>query len=279
MRMLALLACLATGVLIAPADSRAGPPIWMLARSLRPASFHLAPSAPASALSFAPSSASSPGEQCRAAIAAAEQANGIPPHLLGAIGHVESGRREPSGEVNPWPWSINVEGVDHVYDSEAEAIAGVRGFQAKGARSIDVGCLQVNLMYHPDAFATLEDAFDPVRNAQYAARFLVQLHQQSGSWTTATAWYHSATPELGSDYARKVMAALPQEQAGQLASTGMLPPAAAGSQTQTGGPGPYMLSSTVGAARLIAAGSGTVGRTLAAYRAVPIRIAGHIALP
>ncbi len=181
------------------------PPLWMLARSL-----------PAAAPRFiaAPSpGAGTPGLQCRAAIEAAERQGGIPPHLMAAIGRVESGRRDDAtGRVDPWPWSINAAGLDHVYQTKGEAIAAVRAFQTAGVRSIDVGCMQVSLLFHPDAFASLDDAFDPARNAAYAARFLAELRAQTGSWQTATAWYHSATPELGADYQRRVMAVLPEEE-------------------------------------------------------------------
>jgi len=152
-----------------------------------------------------------PGQQCRAAIRAAERAEKIPDQLMAAIARVESGRREPDGTVDPWPWSINAEGESYIYDSKAEAVAAVRALRNSGMRSIDVGCMQVNLMHHPDAFASLDEAFDPVANANYAARFLRQLHEQTGAWPTATAWYHSATPQLGAEYQRKVMAALPAE--------------------------------------------------------------------
>ena len=72
--------------------------------------------------------------------------------------------------------------------------------QAQGMRSIDVGCMQVNLMHHPNAFASLDAAFDPVANALYAARFLNTLYGISGSWVKATAAYHSQTPAIGADY-------------------------------------------------------------------------------
>jgi hypothetical protein len=152
-----------------------------------------------------------PGLQCRAAIRSAERAAGIPEHLMAAIGRVESGRRGADGVVNPWPWSINAEGQDFVYDTKAQAIAGVQAQQARGVQSIDVGCMQVNLLYHPAAFATLDQAFDPAENARYAARFLVQLKAQTGAWEKATAWYHSANADLGEPYQRKVMAVLPEE--------------------------------------------------------------------
>jgi hypothetical protein len=48
-------------------------------------------------------------------------------------------------------------------------------FEAAGITSLDVGCLQVNLAQHPDAFSTLAAAFDPVANADYGAAFLTSL--------------------------------------------------------------------------------------------------------
>ena len=59
---------------------------------------------------------------------------------------------------------------------------------------------------HPDAFATLADAFDPVRNADYAAGFLRRLQSRTGSWDSAIADYHSDTPDLGLPYERRVLA-------------------------------------------------------------------------
>src|ERR1700722_10873312 len=124
-------------------------------------------------------SASSPGTLCRPAIAAAEQASAIPPQLLAAIGRVESGRRDPaSGVMAPWPWTINAEGQGSFFDTKAQVIAAVQALQARGVQSIDVGCMQVNMMHHPHAFANLDQAFDPTANAAYAARFLNDLHTQ-----------------------------------------------------------------------------------------------------
>ena len=149
-----------------------------------------------------------PSALCRAAILQAERSSRVPERLLDAIAVVESGRRDPiSGAVYPWPWTINVEGAGHYYESKAEAVAAVQAFQARGIRSMDVGCMQVNLMYHPDAFASLDQAFDPVANAAYASRFLQQLYNQTNAWPLAAAAYHSFTPDKGADYARKVLAA------------------------------------------------------------------------
>src|SRR6201986_1933464 len=93
------------------------------------------------------------GLLCRPAIASGDRAGGIPPHLLAAIGRVESGRRDPvTGDWHPWPWTVNAEGEGAFYDTKAQAIAAVQAAQARGVRSIDVGCTQINLLHHPDAF-------------------------------------------------------------------------------------------------------------------------------
>jgi soluble lytic murein transglycosylase-like protein len=144
--------------------------------------------------------------RCQRAIAAAEPGSGIPPGLLGAIALVESGRRNPvTGAPTPWPWSYNVNGEGHAPPSKAAAIAEVAALQAAGTRSIDVGCMQVNLLHHPQAFASLEEAFDPAANLRYAVRFLRELQGRSGGdWGLAIARYHSGEAERGAAYQRRV---------------------------------------------------------------------------
>jgi hypothetical protein len=216
----------------------------------------------------------SPSQLCRQAIARAERAYGIPARFLDAIGKVESGRRDPqTNQIAPWPWTIDAEGEGHTYDTKAEAITAVRMRQAQGMRSIDVGCLQVNLMHHPDAFASLEAAFDPAINVDYGARLLQRLFQQTGSWPQAAALYHSATPELGADYRRKVLAAWSNDpgDAGGIRMHSAVP---------VSGPGPIMLSNHAERARIIPLGTlsgmAITGRGLDAYRAMPISLSGRM---
>jgi hypothetical protein len=147
---------------------------------------------------------------CSSAIATAEQRFATPPGLLAAIGRVESGRQDPAGGVvHPWPWTVNAEGRSFFYNTKAEAVAAVQAMRSKGTRSIDVGCMQINLLYHPDAFAAIELAFDPQANTLYAARYLRELFARTSDWRKAAALYHSATLELGAAYQQKVMAVWP----------------------------------------------------------------------
>jgi Transglycosylase SLT domain len=149
----------------------------------------------------------SPPAMCEAAIAGAEADSRLPARLLTAISLRESGRVDPdTGRVRAWPWTINYEGAGHFYASRDDAIAAVQAIQAAGGQSIDVGCMQVNLMHHPDAFASLEEAFDPKRNAAYAARFVTALFGALGDWGMAIAAYHSRTPGIGEPYRDQVVA-------------------------------------------------------------------------
>lgn len=239
---------------------------------------------------------------CRSATEAAERQTGVPDQLLGAISRVETGRYDAdSGMLRAWPWTINAQGKGHFYASKQDAVRAARDFQTAGIRSIDVGCMQINLMFHPDGFSSLEEAFDPGANARYAANFLIDLFHQTGSWPHAAAAYHSQTPDLGIDYQRKVLAAWAEpidrpsgarthQHAARVASASHASAAAdadAGDMPGTGEPADPETGGASVAARPLggfghiirapgAPAGGAVGRTLAAYRAFPVAM---VALP
>lgn len=224
-----------------------------------------------------------PVAQCRAAIAQAEREAGIPAGLLHAIGRVESGRRDPAtGETGSWPWAINAEGQGRFLPDRAAAIAAVRELQGRGVRVIDVGCMQVNLHHHPRAFASLEEAFDPVANARYAARFLSDLQQAAGGdWMVAAGRYHSHTPHLAEAYRARVAAAWPaaREAAQRLAAAAPPPsPPPAAARATLAGAGGFGLSNGAERAQTLPPAPGLApGRGLDAYRAAPVPIAGRAA--
>jgi hypothetical protein len=154
----------------------------------------------------APPSRADDATACVAASAAVQRTSRLPPRLLNAIGIVESGRIDPFRHVvAPWPWSVNANGEGHMYDSKAQAITAVLHLQAAGIDSIDVGCMQINLHHHPDAFASLDQAFDPSANTAYASRFLMSLFEHTGSWPKRPAsplpmrpasWPSGPTPDV-----------------------------------------------------------------------------------
>jgi len=144
---------------------------------------------------------------CAEPIAWAERLTRMPERLLASVALAESGRWDPANrEKIAWPWTVTSGGQGRFFQTKAEAIAWVKTLRGRGVRNIDVGCMQINLMHHADAFDSLEEAFDPVTNVAYAAAFLMRLFEDKRSWTTAVGLYHSATPELHFAYRRKVQA-------------------------------------------------------------------------
>ncbi len=142
---------------------------------------------------------------CEAMVHQFESQNGIPDKLLMAIALVESGREMPGKGFVPWPWTINANGKPYVFNTKHEAIKKVKELQKQGIKSIDVGCMQVNLKHHPNAFKNLEDAFDPAQNIAYAASFLREKMENLGSWYGAVAHYHSASPIHNLPYKNRVL--------------------------------------------------------------------------
>ena len=136
---------------------------------------------------------------CDRAAQEASRATGVPENVLRAITRTETGRAK-GGALQPWPWTVNMEGDGHWFDDRDAAKAFVFKRFKQGARSFDVGCFQVNYKWHGHAFASIEEMFDPQRNADYAARFLLRLYQELGSWTAAAGAYHSRTPEYANKY-------------------------------------------------------------------------------
>ncbi|MCA0942224.1 lytic transglycosylase domain-containing protein [Salipiger pacificus] len=135
-----------------------------------------------------------PSGVCIREILRAQLRHQIPGNLLLGIGLQESGMMH-EGELTIWPWTANAEGDGRYFTNPETAASWVRARQADGVASVDVGCMQVNLRWHPDAFISLEHGFDPARNVDYAARLLVGLYEQTGDWVEAAGRYHSATPE------------------------------------------------------------------------------------
>lgn len=153
----------------------------------------------------------------RAAQLAARSAQ-MPASVLRAITRVETGRPK-SGQLRPWPWTVNVAGKGYWFDSQQQALAFVKTQLRKGATSFDLGCFQINYKWHGDQFHSIDDMMDPASNALYAAQFLQKLYVESGDWTMAAGAYHSRTPHYANKYrARftKVYQALPQIENPQL---------------------------------------------------------------
>ena len=136
---------------------------------------------------------------CEGAAALMEDKYDIPDNIMHGIVRTES---------SSYPWVINWSGNGEFFHTKEEAINRVEQLLARGKKSIDVGCAQINLYWHPKAFASLDEAFDPVTNLDYAARHLLELKEDQGfsTWFSSVAMYHSGKrkSERGDNYARIV---------------------------------------------------------------------------
>jgi hypothetical protein len=157
-----------------------------------------------SLLSMASAVSANPTESelCIGAARAASQQTGVPYSVLQAISLAETGRRL-DGQFLPWPWAVNVDGTGIWFDTKEEALAHAVKEYGRGARNFDIGCFQINFRWHGQEFASIEEMFNPQKNAAYAARFLAELYEETGDWTKAAGAYHSRTPALAARYAER----------------------------------------------------------------------------
>ena len=135
-----------------------------------------------------------------------EQSEQIPSNLLTAISLTETGRwQKGSREILAWPWTVTAHGRGQHFDTKQEALLEVEILMTQGVRNIDVGCMQINLKYHDDAFTSIAEAMDPKANTAYAAKFLKKLYEQKKDWMKAAGAYHSATPDKNLKYRTKLV--------------------------------------------------------------------------
>lgn len=135
-----------------------------------------------------------------------EKKHQIPTDTLHSISLRESGKAHTTHRIRVvWPWSVGVEGEGHYFTNKQEAVTFVKKQLKLGKTNIDVGCMQINLKSHPEAFLSIEHAFEPRINVAYGAKFLRDKYDDLKDWHKAIAHYHSSTPELGFKYKQEVI--------------------------------------------------------------------------
>lgn len=142
---------------------------------------------------------------CDQAAVLASRETSVPLLVLLAVTRTETGRSLGAG-LEPWPWSINVEGQGVWLPSRLDAEEFAKKTISDGKNSIDIGCFQLNYRWHGDAFSSISEMFDPYTNARYAAQFLSQLFLEKGDWTNAVGAFHSRTSEISERYKKKYSA-------------------------------------------------------------------------
>ncbi|MGE8129492.1 transglycosylase SLT domain-containing protein [Methylobacterium sp. D53M] len=126
------------------------------------------------------------GTVCEAEMSRAAARYGVPLGVLYAVGLTETGKR---GSLQPY--AMNIEGAAYFATGPQDVLAHFAAARRRGARLIDLGCMQINHHYHGEKFASVEAMIDPRANVDYATQFLRDLKRREGSWTMAVARYHA----------------------------------------------------------------------------------------
>ena len=130
--------------------------------------------------------AASANGPCEREMTLAARRHGVPLGVLYAVGLSETGRK---GVLNPY--ALNIDGRTVLATDLRNAVTQFSDAKNKGAKLVDLGCMQINHRYHGDKFSGVEAMFDPARNVDYAARFLKELRTREGNWTMAVARYNA----------------------------------------------------------------------------------------
>lgn len=136
---------------------------------------------------------------CLDHIVDAEKEYGIPKGMLLAVSLVESG-----GGGTPNPFIMNVRGRVLFPRSEAEAATYLRDNKGNLRGNVYAGCMQLSLADHKQAFRPVEKIVNPEANVRYAAKFLVSLRRETGSWAAAVTKYNGSSGVKAAAYQCKV---------------------------------------------------------------------------
>ena len=120
----------------------------------------------------------------------------IPVKLLKSVTYVESGFH---------PWTLNVEGTPHFFDTQKAAEQHLETVVKKGVTNVDIGCAQINWGWHGKKFKNPKDLLSPETSLRYAARLLRQNSRATRSWMKAALLYHSGDKVRQSIYRKRLI--------------------------------------------------------------------------
>lgn len=123
---------------------------------------------------------------CEAEMITASRRYGVPLGILYAVALTETGQKN-----SLQPYALNIEGKAVFARTKDEALRIFNSARKRGAKLIDLGCMQINHYYHGTEFASPAAMLQPAANVDYAARFLRALYDRQGNWTMAVARYHA----------------------------------------------------------------------------------------
>ena len=140
---------------------------------------------------------------CRKLASLIEKKIKLPNKLLSSISLTETGYSK-NGTFAPWPWTLNVNGKSEYFDTKKEMASHLHKKLSENITNIDIGCMQINYIYHSKNFRNIDDMINPQLNVEYAGKFLIKLFKKYKSWNKAISYYHSSDPKRMRKYLEKV---------------------------------------------------------------------------
>ena len=133
----------------------------------------------------------------------------VPLDLLYAIAMTESGYSKNGVDRQPWPWALNISGVEFHLASKQEAVARLERELNSGNQNVDVGLMQTRWRFHKKNLRSAEQALDPEHNLDVGLKFLKQCFRRTQNWVLATGCYHAPSNRTrGRNYAKLVWESL-----------------------------------------------------------------------
>ncbi len=139
---------------------------------------------------------------CDKSIELAARSTTVPIDILYKIARLESGRYV-DGQFVSWPWSLNNAGESYFLDNFEESLEALVSLRDSGETNVDIGCMQLNLRWHGNAFDELSAMLSPLGNVAYASSYLEKLFAETGSWEQAIKYYHSRNSKFNEVYFSK----------------------------------------------------------------------------
>lgn len=131
---------------------------------------------------------------------------GVEKELLYAIALAESKKAAGSESMRPWPWALNIEGKGYLFETREEAETELNNAIAAGIKSIDVGPMQVNLLWNGFRVERPEDLFDIQTSAMVGAAILSEAMLSSpNDKTIGVGRYHNWDADKARVYGTRVL--------------------------------------------------------------------------
>lgn len=117
--------------------------------------------------------------------------SGVPADILYAVALAESGRGAGQ-QRRPHPWTLNIAGEPHYYDSRERMFDALMGALGSGRTNVDIGPLQLNWHWQYQRLLSPWQATEPFYNLKVAAGILAGHYARDGDWVVAIGKYHRA---------------------------------------------------------------------------------------